>query len=161
MSLQYVFVKTTVQKSIPKKKQGKFTPGGFALKVRRSSAGLGLYAQEAIPKGACIIEYIGRELAPGEEFTITSQYLFEVTKKKTIDGSPRYNTARYINHSCRPNCEIEIYQGRVFVLAKRNIREGEELNYDYGEDFFDEYIKPKGCRCLKCKPVKEASFMKK
>ena len=122
------------------------------VKVKRSIAGLGLYAQEAIPKGACIIEYTGREISKEEEETINSLYLFEVTKKKTIDGSIRSNTARYINHSCRPNCEIEIYKARVYVMAKKNIKEGEELNYDYDTSYFNEYIKPKGCRCVKCAP---------
>lgn len=135
-----------------KKRKNKFEPGDFTLKVRRSAAGLGLYTQEAIPKGACIIEYVGRTLLPGEDMTITSQYLFEITKTKTIDGGARSNTARYINHSHRPNCEIEYYKERVFVLAKRNIQAGEELGYDYGSSFYNEYIKPKGCRCIKCHP---------
>ncbi len=135
-----------------KKKKGKFIPGGYKVAVKRAKAGLGLFAGEPIPKGACVIEYVGRTLKKGEDETITSQYLFEVTKTKTIDGGARSNTARYINHSCRPNCEIDIYKERVFVMAKRNIKEGEELNYDYDTDFFDEYIKPKGCRCDKCQP---------
>jgi hypothetical protein len=142
----------TSEKKVAKKKGGKFTLGNYTVKVKRSITGLGLYAQEPIPKGACIIEYTGREISKEEEETINSLYLFEVTKKKTIDGSVRSNTARYINHSCRPNCEIEIYKERVYVMAKRNIKEGEELNYDYDTSYFNEYIKPKGCRCAKCSP---------
>lgn len=137
-----------------KRKWKKFEPRGFVLKVKRSKAGLGLFAGEPIPKGACVIEYVGRTLEKGEDETITSQYLFEVSKTKTIDGGARSNTARYINHSCRPNCEIDIHKERVFILAKRNIKEGEELNYDYDTEFFEEYIKPKGCRCSKCQPEK-------
>lgn len=131
---------------------GKFTLVPRALTVRRSSAGLGLYTQEPIKKGACIIEYKGRVLTKEEEETITSQYLFEVSKTVTIDGKDRSNTARYINHSHRPNCEIEIYKGHVYIMAKRNIKEGEELSYDYGIEFYNEYIKPKGCKCAKCHP---------
>ena len=137
---------------LKQKRKGKFTPGGYKVKVKRSKAGLGLFAEEPIPKGACIIEYTGRTLKKGEDQTITSQYLFEISKTKTIDGGARSNTARYINHSCRPNCEIDIYKERVFILAKRAIKAGEELNYDYDTEFFDEYIKPKGCRCAKCQP---------
>ena len=136
-----------------KKKKGKFEPGGFALKVKRSKAGLGLYAEENIPKGACIIEYTGRVLTPEEEKDVYNLYLFQVNKHKTIDGSVRSNTARYINHSCRPNCEIEIRKERVFVMAKRNIKAGEELGYDYDTEYFEAYIKPKGCRCIKCAPA--------
>jgi SET domain-containing protein len=131
----------------------KYEPGGFALKVKRSSAGLGLFAGEAIPKGKCIIEYVGRVISKEEEYKSRSQYLFEVSKNKTIDGTARTNTARYINHSHRPNCEVEIHKARVFIFAKRNIKEGEELSYDYGKEFVDEHIKPKGCKCVKCAPV--------
>jgi hypothetical protein len=133
----------------------RYQPGGFDLAVKRSSAGFGLFAQQDIPKGACVIEYTGRELKPGEEFTARSKYLFEISAKKTIDGSPRWNTARYINHSCRPNCEPEIHKGRVFIFAKRKIKAGEELAYNYGKDYFDNFIKPHGCRCLKCAAARD------
>jgi hypothetical protein len=132
---------------------GKFVPGKCKLKVKRSTAGLGLYAQESIAKGTCIIEYTGRRITKKEEETVDSLYLFDVPGYETINGTLRSNTARYINHSCRPNCEIEIYQGHVYVMAKRNIKEGEELAYDYDKEFFNEYIKPKGCRCIKCQPA--------
>lgn len=141
--------KKTATKKITRKK---FVPGDFGLKVKRSTAGLGLFAGTAIPKGACVIEYVGRTLEPGEDLTSNSLYLFEITKTKTIDGTARTNTARYINHSCKPNCEIEYNKGRVFIFALRNIKPGEELNYDYEEEYFNEYIKPKGCRCRKCSP---------
>lgn len=142
---------TATAKKLPKKT--KFAPGRFDLKVKRSKAGLGLYTYSPIPKGKCIIEYVGPTITEKEEETSNSLYLFAVTKKKTIDGRPKWNKAGYINHSCRPNCEIQIYKGRVWVFTKRNIKAGEELHYDYDTDYFDEHIKPKGCRCLKCKPM--------
>ena len=144
-----------------KKKKGKFEIGDFKLKVKRSTAGLGLYTMEDIPKGSCVIEYVGRTLEKGEDHTITSQYLFEITKTITIDGGARSNTARYINHTHRPNCEVEIYKRRVYVMARRNIKAGEELGYDYGKDFFNEYIKPKGCKCIKCRPDLHEAIPKK
>jgi SET domain-containing protein len=144
-----IFMAITIEK-----KRGKFVPGGYKLNVKRSSAGLGLFAGEALPKGVCIVEYVGRIISKEEEYTSKSKYLFEVSKSKTIDGTERTNTARYINHSCKPNCEVEIHAGRVFVLAKRAIAEGEELSYDYGKDYFNEHIKPFGCRCAKCSPAK-------
>lgn len=130
----------------------KFTPGHFNVKVKRSVAGLGLFALEDIPKGACIIEYRGKILTKQEEEDSNSLYLFDAGGGVTIDGAPRSNTARYINHSCRPNCEIDIYKRRVFVMAKRRIRAGEELHYDYDKDYWKEYIEPKGCRCIKHAP---------
>lgn len=122
----------------------------FTLKVFRSSAGLGLQTRSPIRKGLCVVEYVGRTLSTQEEYTSNSKYLFEVSSRKTIDGAARTNTARYINHSCRPNCEIQIKKGRVLVMSKRNIKAGEELTYDYGTEYFDEHIKPLGCRCEKC-----------
>ncbi len=133
------------------KRHGKFVPGGFSLLVKRSSAGLGLFAGEDIAKGACIIEYVGRTISPAEEYTSRSKYLFEVHKRKTIDGRPKWNKAGYINHSCRPNAEPEIRKGKVFIMAKKNIKAGEEITYDYGKEYVDEHIKPYGCRCPKCK----------
>ena len=136
-------------------KKRKFEPGTYDLKVKRGLSGLGLYTFSPIKKGECIIEYKGRTITKEEETTIVSQYLFLINKHKTIDGQARSNTARYINHSCAPNCEIEYYKERVWIMAKRNIKPGEELTYDYDTEFFDEYIKPKGCRCAKCTKKRE------
>lgn len=124
--------------------------GDYKLQVKRSSAGLGLFAGQDIPKGKFLIEYFGRDLEPGEEYTSKSKYLFEINSKRTIDGTTRANTARYINHSCRPNCEVEIKKGRVLISSIKNIKAGEELAYDYGKEYWNEHIKPLGCRCVKC-----------
>ncbi|MDO8518120.1 MAG: SET domain-containing protein-lysine N-methyltransferase [bacterium] len=128
-------------------------PRSFDLRVKRSRAGLGLFTMEPIKKGACIVEYTGRRLSTKEHYTSRSKYIFIVSDRKRIDGAVRQNRARYINHSCRPNCEIDIARGHVWVRAMRSIRAGEELSYDYDTEYFDRYIKPKGCRCLKCKPL--------
>jgi SET domain-containing protein len=152
----------TKTKAVQKKKS-KFEPVGYSLRVGRSRTGLGLFAGEDIKKGTCVIEYTGREVVGKEQYTSRSKYLFEVSKTRMIDGAVRSNTARYINHSCAPNCEIEIKKGHVLVMAKKNIKAGEELNYDYDTEYFEEYIKPKGCLCLDCKPLtaKEKAAMKK
>ncbi len=128
-------------------KKGKYEPGDFKLKVKRSHSGLGLFTEEAIPKGACIIEYVGRVISKEEEETSKSKYLFKIHSRKTIDGTERSNTARYINHSCKANCDAEIHKNRVFILANRKIQAGEELAYDYGKEYTDEHITPYGCRC--------------
>jgi SET domain-containing protein len=142
-------------------KKSKFTPGGFRLAVKRARAGRGLFALEPIPKGVCILEYSGRTITEEQWLRSRSRYLFEVTKTKTIEGWNKANTARYINHSCRPNCEIEIRKARVFVMAKRAIKPGEELAYDYGKSYFDDIIKPLGCKCLKCRPEKTVRAKKR
>lgn len=127
--------------------------GEVKYKVKRSSAGLGLFASEPIKKGTWIIEYVGKIITGKKEVEEypANKYLFDVSKTRMIDGSARSNTARYINHSHKPNCEVEIFSGRVFIQAKKNIAAGEEFTYDYGKEYVDEYIKPHGCRCAPCK----------
>ena len=117
------------------------------VRVGRASAGLGLFAVRPYKKGERVIEYFGRTLTNAEEYTSRSKYLFEVNSRKTIDGTTRKNIARYINHSCRPNCEPEIERGHIYIDAIRNIKAGQEFVYDYGEEYFNEHIKPFGCRC--------------
>jgi len=120
------------------------------LKIGKSRTGLGLYTLSDIPKGEFIIEYVGDVLTEKEANERGGKYLFETSKNRYIDGSARSNTARYINHSCRPNCEIEIKAGHILVFSKRKIKAGEELNYDYEKEYWNEHIKPYGCKCDKC-----------
>ncbi len=114
-------------------------------------SGKGIFALEAIPKGKRIIEYIGREVPVSKQKTTTGRYLFWTGRKQMIDGNVKENIARFINHSCRPNCESYGPRGRIFIRSIRKIKAGEELTYDYGEEYFDEYIKPIGCKCVKCR----------
>ena len=119
------------------------------IRVGKASAGLGLFATHPFKKGERIVEYVGRTLTNAEQYTSRSKYLFEVNSRKTIDGMSRANIARYMNHSCRPNCEPEIERGRIFIDTLKNIKVGEEFTYDYGEEYFNDHIKPYGCRCAK------------
>jgi SET domain-containing protein len=123
-----------------------------SLLVKRGSHGLGLYTKIPIKKGVYIIEYTGERISSDEANRRGGQYLFELNDNWTIDGKGRENKARYINHSCIPNCEAELSSNetRVFIRAKRNIAAGEELTYNYGKDFWKTYIASKGCRCKKC-----------
>jgi SET domain-containing protein len=115
--------------------------------VKRSNTGLGLFAGEDIPKGTRIIEYVGHVLSNEEAAELRTRYLFQLDRKRLIDGSPRWNKARYINHRCRPNAEAGVKRGRVFITAIKKIKAGEEITYDYGKEYFDRYIKPRGCKC--------------
>ncbi|MCC7160524.1 SET domain-containing protein-lysine N-methyltransferase [Candidatus Nomurabacteria bacterium] len=128
------------------------------LATKRGVNGLGLFAKVPMKKGDCIIEYIGEVINDKEANNRGGRYLFQTSKDRHIDGTTRSNIARYINHSCRPNCEVDIIKGRVFVYAKRKIEPGEELAYDYGKEYWDEHIKPKGCGCVKC--VEKRSLVK-
>ena len=118
--------------------------------VKRSRTGLGLFATELIPKGKRIIEYFGPRVPNDEVEKSNGKYFFGVNSKWSVDGSIRKNIARYINHSCRPNAEAIISKGRIWIWSRRNIKPGEEINYDYGKEYFEGIIKDVGCRCGKC-----------
>ncbi len=133
-----------------KTKKSKYTPGRFQLKVKKSLTGKGLFALENIPKDKCVIEYIGKDIKKDDQDDASGKYLFATGKNIMIDGNIPENIARYINHSCRPNCEARGPKGHVYILSLKNIRAGVELTYDYGKEYFDAYINPKGCKCPKC-----------
>lgn len=137
-----------VHKALPAKKTTKKEDRGYV--VKRASAGLGLFATRPYKKGERVIEYVGRELSKEEAETSRSKYLFEISSRRTVDGKPAQNTAGYINHACRPNCESDIVGGRIFISAIKNILPGEEFTYDYGKEYFNEHIKPVGCKCRTC-----------
>ncbi|MFL6229065.1 MAG: SET domain-containing protein [Pyrinomonadaceae bacterium] len=122
--------------------------------VKRTATGLGLFATTHIPAGKRIIEYTGKLITNEEvDRRKTGKYFFGVDDKYAIDGTPRTNIARYINHSCRPNAEAFVTRTRrVWVWSKRTIKPGEEITYNYGKEYFDDHIKPVGCKCVKCAP---------
>jgi uncharacterized protein len=123
-------------------------------RVGRSRTGLGLFAIKPIKKGTKIVRYFGPLLdcRKKQDDAVENKYLFELNDRWTIDGSVRKNIARYINHSCRPNAESDVKprKRKIFIRAIRNIEAGEEINYDYGTDYFKAYLKPIGCRCAAC-----------
>src|SRR6201996_8073780 len=122
-------------------------------RVGRSRTGLGLFATKRIKKGTRIIRYFGPLLdSKKKEDDIENKYLFELGKRWTIDGSVRENIARYINHGCRPNAESDVKprKRKVYIRAIKTIEPGDEINYDYGTDYFKAYLKPIGCKCDAC-----------
>ncbi len=129
--------------------------------VRRSVTGRGLFARESFRKGVCVIEYTGIKIPTPLADALTTRYLFDLENGWTIDGAAFGNTARYVNHSCNPNCEAIIEGEQIFFYAVRRIETGEELTIDYGKEYFDEFIKPTGCLCSPCrekeKPLAYAS----
>lgn len=123
-----------------------------SLIVKRSSAGLGLFADDTLKKDDEIIEYTGELITTEEADRRGGKYLFEIDDEWTIDGKGRENLARYINHSCRPNAYAELDEDakEVHIKAKRAVMPGEEITYNYGKSYFKDYIEPHGCRCAKC-----------
>ena len=123
-------------------------------RIGRSRTGLGLFATKPIKKGAKIIRYVGPMLDCNKkkDDAVENKYLFQINNRWTIDGSVRKNIARYINHACKPNAESDVSsrKRKVVIRAIKNIEPGEEINYDYGTEYFKEYLKPIGCKCDAC-----------
>jgi uncharacterized protein len=124
------------------------------FKIGRSFTGFGLFATRPIKKRVRIVEYKGPilDLEDAERAERRgNRYLYEVSKHRTIDGTPRRNVARYANHSCNPNAESVVWRGRVFIKALRNIKPGEEITYDYGTDYLKLVIGRSNCKCGRCR----------
>ncbi|MDB5500991.1 MAG: nuclear protein [Tardiphaga sp.] len=123
-------------------------------RVGRSKTGLGLFATQPIKKGSKIIRYFGPMLDCNKkkDDAVENKYLFQITKRWTVDGSVRKNVARYINHACKPNAESDVSTRKlkIVIRAIKNIEPGQEINYDYGTEYYKEYLKPIGCKCDSC-----------
>ena len=125
-----------------------------SFRVGRAATGLGLFATQPIEKKSTVLTYRGRRIATVEaharERRYGAKYMFEINRQWTIDGSSRQNLARYVNHSCEPNADAILRMGQIVFVALRWIALGEEITLDYGEEYFDLFIKGDGCRCEKC-----------
>ena len=128
-------------------------------RIGRSRTGLGLFATKPIKKGTKIIRYSGPMLdcRKKKDDAVENKYLFQINGRWTIDGSVRKNIARYINHACKPNAESDVNTRKrtVHIRAIKDIQPGEEINYDYGTEYFKEYLKPIGCKCDACEKKRE------
>jgi uncharacterized protein len=120
------------------------------FRVGRAKTGLGLFATKLIRKGSFIVRYTGRMLPNRIADELDTKYLFEVNARWTVDGSSRKNVARYVNHSCRPNAEADVKKRKILITAIKTINPGDEITYNYGRDYFNAFIKARGCRCAAC-----------
>ena len=131
-------------------------------KVKKSPIhGTGVFATKDIKKNTRIIEYIGEKVTRSEgnrrsekrlkaflhSKTDGSVYIFELNSRYDIDGNFEYNKARYINHSCKPNCEVDIVDNHIWISSIKSIRKGDELSYDYGFEFDKDDYKDHICKC--------------
>jgi SET domain-containing protein len=128
-----------------------------SYRVGRSVTGLGLFATKRIKRGAYIATYRGRRITTEESDRREARgakYMFALNKRWVIDGSPRWNVARYINHSCRPNAKPVGRRGGIVIVASRRIEPDEEITYDYGRDYLKSFLTDGGCRCVACRRKK-------
>ena len=130
------------------------------IRVRHSVIhGNGVFATRKIPAGVRIIEYTGKRITEAQaekRFGLDAEnphhtFFFSLESGRLIDGGDNGNDARWINHSCEPNCEAQEEKGRVYIHALRDIARGEELSYDYGlviEEKMSKALKDAyACRC--------------
>jgi len=110
-------------------------------KRRSRIHGWGVYATTSIPKNKRIVDYAGEKISNQESLKRERRYIrtghiwcFKLTNRTVVDGGVDGNIARFINHSCRPNCYVEIADGTIWIRAARTIRRGEELTYSYNTD---------------------------
>ena len=136
------------------------------IQTRRSGVhGKGVYALQDLAEGETLIEYLGEVISwkealrrhPHDPKDPNHTFYFHIDDKHVIDGQQGGNSSRWINHSCKPNCEADEDGGRVFIKTLRNIKAGEELFYDYGLIIDARYTKkllaeyPCWCGAKKCR----------
>ena len=122
-------------------------------KIKKSNIdNRGLYASQDIKDRSKIIEYKGKiltkkQVEENSKFDNEKAiYLFNINKKYDLDGDFKFNTARLINHSCNPNCEVLDHNKQLWIFAMKDIKKNEELTYDYGFSFDKDY-KNYVCKC--------------
>jgi SET domain-containing protein len=139
---------------------------GRKIQARKSGIhGRGVFALEDIAEGETLIEYVGEIISwkealrrhPHDPKDPNHTFYFSLDDGRVIDALYGGNSSRWINHACKPNCEADEVEGRVFIKARRDIRAGEELNYDYGLIIDEPYTKklkadyPCWCGAKKCR----------
>jgi uncharacterized protein len=110
--------------------------------------GTGGFAGHDLARGTRVIEYTGRRITKQESLECCRQgneYIFRLDDQTDLDGNVEWNPARFFNHSCAPTCEAEEIDGRVWIVALRDLRAGEEITFDYGYDLEDFRQHP--CHC--------------
>ena len=110
--------------------------------------GLGGFARTAIPGGTRVVEYVGERISKSESLRRCEQnneFVFSLNNEEDLDGNVAWNPARHLNHSCAPNCEAELQDGHIWIVAARDIQAGEEVTFNYGYDLVDYRDYP--CRC--------------
>jgi SET domain-containing protein len=110
--------------------------------------GFGGFAKAPIAKGTRVIEYLGQRITKPESLARCEQeneYIFAVNDREDLDGNVEWNPARFINHSCSPNCEALLEKEHIWIVSIQDIKQGEEINFNYGFDLEDYRHYP--CHC--------------
>lgn len=124
------------------------------LELRPSGIhGRGGFARCAIPAATRIVEYVGRRVDKAESARLCDEgnpFIFTINDEWDIDGEVPWNPARFLNHSCGPNCEAQQEEDRIWIVALRDIPAGEELTFNYGYDITEWRDYPCACGAPGC-----------
>ncbi len=136
--------------TVEAKARGAVGPHGNKWVVVRPSRihGRGGFARADVARGTRVIEYVGERIGKQESnrrLSLNNTFIFYLDDEFNLDGSVEWNPARFLNHSCVPNCDAELIEGRLWIVANRDIAAGEELTFNYGFDLEDYREHP--CRC--------------
>jgi SET domain-containing protein len=115
--------------------------------------GTGGFARAKISAGARVVEYVGEKISASESVRrceANNQFIFALDDETHLDGDVPQNPARFLNHSCAPNCEAVLDAGRIWIVALRDIVAGEEITFNYGYDLADYREHPCRCGVEKC-----------
>ena len=119
------------------------------VRFRSSSIhGIGGFARVDIPSGTRVIEYVGEIISKPESLARCergNEYIFAIDEEHDLDGNIDGNPARFLNHSCEPNCEAQFVDGRIWIVAICGIRAGEEITFNYNYDLSD--YREHSCHC--------------
>jgi len=115
--------------------------------------GTGGFARAPISRGTRVIEYKGERISKAESLVrceASNPFIFNLDGETDLDGSVEWNPARFLNHSCDPNCDAELIENHIWIVANRDIAEGEEITFDYGYDWEDYKDHPCDCGAANC-----------
>lgn len=115
--------------------------------------GMGVFAVQTFAAGERVLEYLGERISKDESLhrcANGNEFIFYLDETWNLDGSVPWNPARHLNHSCDPNCDAGRIDGRIWIVARRDIVAGEELTFNYSYDLSDYREHPCHCGSLKC-----------
>lgn len=115
--------------------------------------GMGGFALRKIAQGEPVIEYLGEKISKAESLRrceAENPYIFQIDDEFDLDGNVGWNPAKFINHSCDPNCEAELFGDMIWIMAKRDIEPGEEITFNYSYDLEDYKDHPCKCGAANC-----------
>ncbi len=128
--------------------------GSENVAIRNSGIhGTGAFAARRLSRGARVIEYVGERIDKEESLRRcegNNEYIFSLDHEHDLDGNVPWNPARFINHSCEPNCEAIFEAGNIWIVAARDICPGEEITFNYGFDLEDYRRYPCHCGAPRC-----------